>query len=214
MFTGIIQSIGKVANIQKTVSGSQLAINLKALSRKVALGDSVSINGVCLTATKKTGEIVLFDAVRETISRSNLGRLKRGNPVNIELAIRAGEPFGGHFVQGHVDGTGTIYRKYKEGKGFVIEIKTTPQITSQMIEKGSVAIDGISLTITGIGRDKFTIAIIPHTLKHTTLAGKRIGETVNLEADMLGKWLKKLIDPKSVKSSSNPIPREILKQLL
>jgi riboflavin synthase len=214
MFTGIIQSIGKVAAIRKTASGSQLAINLKALSRKVALGDSVAINGVCLTATRKTGETVLFDAVKETITHTNLGKLKRGNQVNIELAIRAGEPFGGHFVQGHVDGTGTISRKYKQGNGHIIEIKTTPQITGQMIEKGSVAIDGISLTITGIGRDKFTIAIIPHTLKHTTLAGKRIGETVNLETDMLGKWLKKLLDPKSVKSSLNPIPREILKQLL
>lgn len=197
MFTGIIQSLGKVTRLQRNPTGINLSINCGILSKKISLSDSVAINGVCLTATKCAGQIVSFDVVKETVTRTNLGKLRIGEKVNLELAIRAGEPFGGHFVQGHIDGTGTIYRKVKADTSYVLEIKTTPLLTEQMIEKGSVAIDGISLTITNVKKDRFSVALIPYTLSHTNLGKKTIGSIVNLEVDILGKWVRKIMESRT-----------------
>jgi len=196
MFTGIIQSIGKVTKLQKTPTGLNITIDCGLLSNKIAVSDSVAINGVCLTATKHTGQNVQFDIVKETISKTSLSKLRIGEKVNLELAIRAGEPFGGHFVQGHIDGIGTISKKGKTANGYILEIKASPELTSQMIQKGSVAIDGISLTIAVLKKNSFTVALIPYTLKYTNLRNKPIGATVNLETDLIGKWIRKSIDLK------------------
>lgn len=202
MFTGIIQSIGKVARLQRTSTGINLSINCGTLSKKISPSDSVAINGVCLTAVKCTGQTIHFDVVKETVNRTNLGKLRIGESVNLELAIRAGDPFGGHFVQGHIDGIGTISRKAKTNEGYILEIKTTSDLTTQMIQKGSVAIDGISLTISGLKKDRFIVSLIPYTLSHTNLNKKSVGATVNLEVDIIGKWVRKTMESKSKSSSS------------
>jgi len=202
MFTGIIQSIGKVARLQRNSAGLNLSINCGTLPKKISPSDSVAINGVCLTATECAGQVVSFDVVKETINRTNLGKLRIGEKVNLELAIRAGEAFGGHFVQGHIDGTGIISRKAKTPEGYILEIKTTLNLINHMIEKGSIAIDGISLTVVSLKKDKFTVALIHYTLSHTNLGEKSVGATVNLEVDIIGKWVRKIMETQS--SGSNP----------
>jgi len=202
MFTGIIQSVGKVARLQRNSAGLNLSINCGTLSKKISPSDSVAINGICLTAVKCAGQVVSFDVVKETINRTNLSKLRIGEKVNLELAIRAGEPFGGHFVQGHIDGIGIIARKAKTTEGYILEIKASQNLINQIIEKGSIAIDGISLTIISLKKDKFTVALIPYTLSHTNLGEKSVGATVNLEVDIIGKWVRKIMETKS--SGNNP----------
>jgi riboflavin synthase len=202
MFTGIIQSIGKIAKLQKTSTGLNITVDCGALSNKIAVSDSVAVNGICLTVTNISGQNVQFDVVKETISKTNLSKLRTGEKVNLEPAIRAGEPFGGHFVQGHIDGIGAITKKGKTAGGYIMEIKASPELTGQMIHKGSIAIDGISLTIMGLKKDRFTVALIPYTLKYTNLGNKPIGAIVNLEADLIGKWIRKSVESKSSSKSS------------
>jgi riboflavin synthase len=204
MFTGIIQHVGKIAKVIK--KGSSLQLTLKADSLgitstkggQVKAGDSIAINGVCLTVTSKSGqknEYFTFDVVPETVKRTTLGKLKAGNRVNIESAIRAGEAFGGHFVQGHIDTTGIISSIKKQGEEYLMQIRCPAKIIESIIEKGSVAVDGVSLTVVNAQSDHFSVALIPFTLTHTILGEKKIGDGVNIELDIIGKWAKRLFSP-------------------
>ncbi|MEW6026762.1 MAG: riboflavin synthase [Planctomycetota bacterium] len=206
MFTGIVQQIGHVLKASKKGSLLQLAVKIPArpdgrsggpsLNKQVKIGDSIAINGVCLTVTSMKSDSFTFDVMAETVKRSTLGSLKTGNKVNTELAILSGEPFGGHFVQGHVDTVGKISSITKQGSNYLMQIACPPETAKLIIEKGSVAIDGVSLTAFDIGSGRFSIALIPHTLKATILGVKKVGDKVNIEADMLGKYIQKLIPQK------------------
>jgi riboflavin synthase len=188
MFTGIVRELGKVEAIEPTDQGLLLRVLAPETSRGVAEGDSVSVSGVCLTAVAVEDGAIGFDVVQETLRRSTLGRLEAGARVNIEPALQAGDPVGGHFVQGHVDGVGRVRQVSAEG----LEIEAGPEIMRYCVEKGSIAVEGVSLTIAGIDETAFTVALVPHTREVTTLG--RVGERdeLNLEVDMLAKYVEKL----------------------
>lgn len=190
MFTGIVRELGDVEAVEEDGQIVRLRIRAPATAAGLALGDSVAVNGVCLTVTGTAGGMVAFDAVPETLRRSSLGRLSTGAKVNIESALRAGEPLGGHFVQGHVDGVGRIRRVDDEG----IEVEAPAEILRYCVEKGSIAVEGVSLTIAALADDGFSVALIPHTKEATTLGRVREGDQVNLEADILAKHVERLLD--------------------
>lgn len=192
MFTGLIEEIGTVRSLARGTVG-RLVVASERLASGVAIGDSVSVSGACLTVTSVSGSEVSFDAVPETISRTTLGDLRPGDKVNLESSLRAGDPIGGHFVQGHVDGVGTIESSRPLGESQVIRVKAGGEVLKYVVEKGSIAVDGISLTVASFDRTGFNIAVIPHTLAATTLHLKRPGDKVNLEADILGKYVEKML---------------------
>ncbi len=193
MFTGIVEAKCRVESARSASGGLRLTLDLSALEGSPALGESVSINGVCLTISSLDGVLAAFDAVEETIARSNLAQLKAGDSVNAERALRVGDRLGGHFVAGHVDGTSTLKSIKKLASSTILTIECEPDLTDYMIEKGSVALEGVSLTLTSVGRGKFSVAIVPHTLEVTTLGDKKRGARLNIEVDMLGKWVRKLL---------------------
>jgi riboflavin synthase len=188
MFTGIIRELGRVEAVEQTEHGVRLVIGGAETAARANIGDSVAVNGVCLTVTEARNGVVGFDAVPETLRRSTLGRLAAGANVNLEPALLTGESVGGHFVQGHVDGMGRIRRVTAEG----LEIEAPPAILRYAVEKGSIAVDGVSLTIAGLDDDAFTVALVPHTKEVTTLGRVAEGDEVNLEVDMLAKYVEKL----------------------
>jgi riboflavin synthase len=195
MFTGIIQETGTVEKIQHGAQSILLTVRAKTSARGLKIGDSVAVNGCCLTATKISSrgkfKTVQFDLLAETWRRTNFQFLKTGSLVNLERPLKFGEELGGHFVSGHIDGAGKILRWEKSGADFVLEISASEKILRYVIEKGSVAIDGISLTVAGVGEKSFCVWIIPHTMKVTALREKKIGDALNLEADLLGKYAEK-----------------------
>jgi riboflavin synthase len=193
VFTGIVRERGTVAAIDGDGAGIRLRIDAPETAREASVGDSVAVNGVCLTVTERDGARLSFDAVPETLSRTALGRLGPGSPVNVEPALRAGEPLGGHYVQGHVDGLGRVRALVSEGGGVRLTIEAPEELLRYFVEKGSVAVDGVSLTIAGLEDDAFEIALIPHTLSETTLAALVPGDPVNLEADVLAKYVERLV---------------------
>src|SRR3989339_315551 len=191
MFTGIVQQIGQIIKTAKNGSLLQLTIKIPSLDKQVKIGDSIAINGVCLTVTAKTGHknTFTFDVMSETAKRTTLTTLKTDNQVNAELAILSGDPFGGHFVQGHIDTVGTISKITKQDNNCMMQITCPPETAMSIIEKGSVAIDGVSLTAFDVRSTRFSIALIPQTLKSTILGVKKVGDKVNIEVDMLGKYI-------------------------
>ncbi|MCM8813957.1 MAG: riboflavin synthase [Candidatus Omnitrophica bacterium] len=188
MFTGIIEEIGVV---RKIVRGPLLHISVGAplVQAGTKAGDSISVNGVCLTAVQCGGALVSFDVVKETQDKTNLGGLRAGDGVNLERAATAATRLGGHIVSGHIDGSGVIAEKKNRPEGCWLKIKTDIRFVRQLIPQGSVAIDGVSLTIADLGDDFFQVVLIPHTLHNTTLAFKELAAPVNLEADMIGKYV-------------------------
>ncbi|HTR40472.1 MAG TPA: riboflavin synthase [Pseudomonadales bacterium] len=192
MFTGIIQETGKVEKIERQTKGIALTVRAGKSVRGLKIGGSLAVNGCCLTATKISAsgkfKLVRFDLLNETWQRTNFQSLKTGSLVNLERPMRAGDEFGGHFVTGHIDGTGTIARWEKSGADHVLDITAPENVMRYIIEKGSIAIDGISLTVAGVSKKSFRVWIIPHTFEVTNLRGRKAGEAVNLEADMLGKY--------------------------
>jgi len=196
MFSGIVEGIAEVKEVQRGVEGMHVKIDLGKFDEGVQIGDSIAINGACLTVTALDGASVQFDLVAETLARTSLGDLESGAKVNIERSIKIGDRLHGHFVQGHVDGVGRISKFDTGPEGGWMEIKTDSALTSQMIHKGSVGIEGISLTIAELNDDLFAIALIPHTLEATTLGGKSAGDRVNIEVDMLGKWVRRILHSK------------------
>lgn len=206
MFTGIVEEIGTVTSMVRGTKSAALTISAKKILEDLRLGDSVATNGVCLTATGIRGNQFTADVMNETLSRSSLGSLKVGSPVNLERAMAANGRFGGHIVSGHIDGTGKISAIKKEDIAIWYTIQTTPQILRYVIEKGSIAIDGISLTVASVAKDSFSVSVIPHTARETILSQKSIGAVVNLENDMIGKYVEKLLP------HSKGITREFLLQ--
>ena len=188
MFTGIVREIGRVEAVEERGESVRLVVRAPETAAAAARGDSVSLAGVCLTAVEVADGTVAFDAVRETLRRSTLGRLETGGGVNVEPALRAGDPLGGHIVQGHVDGVGRIRRVDDEG----IEVEATQDVLRYCVEKGSIAVEGVSLTISGLGESSFTVALIPHTREVTTLGGVAEGDDVNLEVDVIAKYVERL----------------------
>ena len=198
MFTGIIERRGEVVSVEDRPGGREIAIAPLAARdlppwEPIALGESIAVNGVCLTAARlrNGGAAVAFDAVPETLSRTTLGKLGRGDQVNLERSLRAGDRLGGHFVYGHVDGLGSVVGRETQGDQVLFRIGAPPDLVAQTIPKGSVAVDGISLTVIDVDRTRnaFTFAAIPHTLEVTTLGRRVPGDSVNLETDPLGKWV-------------------------
>ena len=210
MFTGIIEEKGTIQAITKGAKSSVLTIQGKLIFGDLKLGDSVAVNGVCLTVANFTENTFMADVMSETLKRSSIGTLKVGSHVNLERAMPANGRFGGHIVSGHIDGTGTISGIKKDDNAILYTIKTPENIMKYIVEKGSIAIDGISLTIAGIGADNFTVSIIPHTAKETILSEKAIGDTVNLENDIIGKYVEKLMGYASEIDSQSSITKEFL----
>jgi len=194
MFTGIVRERGRVASLQEEPEGLRLEIDAPETASQLDVGDSVSISGACLTATAVANGSFSVTAVQETLDRTTLGRLAAGGEVNLETATRAGDPLGGHFVQGHVDAVGRV-ASFEDGR---LRVAAAPEILRYCVEKGSIAVDGVSLTIAGLRDDAFEVALIPHTLEVTTLGALEAGDEVNLEVDVLAKYVERLIDRDTV----------------
>lgn len=203
MFTGIIEEVGTVQAVQHSGNSSFIKIQAQKVLEDVHLGDSIAVNGVCLTVTESDRNTFRADVMNETLERSSLGSLKKGSPVNLERAMSANGRFGGHIVSGHIDGTGIVSAIKNDGIAVWYTINTTPEIMRYIIEKGSVAIDGISLTVARVTDSSFSVSIIPHTAEQTILSYKKTGDIVNLENDIVGKYVEKLIYPESRKSNIN-----------
>ncbi len=192
MFTGIIEGLGSIVMFDKKTSNrsaAKMKIKLDKIAKGLKVGDSVAINGVCLTAVNISKGITEFEMIGETIKKTNLGSLERGDPVNIERSLKVGERLEGHFVLGHVDGVGIISKIEKQTNQVQIWIKIPKELSKHIIKKGSITVDGISLTIVDKLKDQFSVSIIPHTMQVTNLGYKKIGDKVNIETDMLGKYI-------------------------
>jgi riboflavin synthase len=193
MFTGLVEDLGVVTRVDETSDGVRLAVRTK-LASELSEGDSVAVNGVCLTAVGMCGgELFGADVMRETLRRSSLAELEPGSTVNLELAVRAEARLGGHIMQGHVDGVGAVRSITQDGFSRVVEIDADPQLLRYVVEKGSIAVDGISLTVSAVGDDFFAVSLIPETLERTTLGAADVGRPVNLEVDVLAKYVEKLV---------------------
>ena len=197
MFTGIVRELGSVESVDGGAGGVRVRLRAAATAEGAALGDSVALNGVCLTVTAVSGELLAFDAVPETLRRTSLGRLAAGSPVNVEPALRAGEPLGGHIVQGHVDGVGRVRALEPEGDGRRLIVEAPPEILRYCVEKGSIGVEGVSLTIAALGPDAFEIALVPHTLEATTLGSLASGDEVNREVDVIAKYVERLLQARA-----------------
>ena len=193
MFTGIIEVIGTVRGFSRQGEGARVDIGAGALAEGLRTGDSMAVEGACLTVTAVRGDGFTADLSVETLARTTLGRLRVGTRVNLERPLRLGDRLGGHLVTGHVDGVGQIAERVPQGDGEFIRIRFPRELGPLLVMKGSMAVDGISLTVAELSRDAFGVAIIPHTLEHTTLRDKRLGDPVNLEADLLGKHVARLL---------------------
>jgi riboflavin synthase len=197
MFTGIVEEAGTVESIRKTARAVELTVRTRVCGEDLKVGDSLAVNGCCLTVVhlKRAGKarLVRFDLLEETWQRTNLRHCRPGARVNLERSLRADSRLGGHFVTGHVDGVGTIRRWERNGADHVLDIAAPPEVMRYLIFKGSVAVDGISLTVAAVKRKSFRIWIIPHTHEVTALSERRVGDAVNLECDLLGKYVERFI---------------------
>jgi riboflavin synthase len=197
MFTGIVEELGETVAVDDLGDAAQLTVRGPQVTQDVANGDSIAVNGVCLTVASTSGDTFTADVMRETLNRSSLGALAPGTPVNLERSVRLADRLGGHLVQGHVDGTGTIISRTPAEHWDVVRIGLPPgppDLARYVVEKGSVAVDGISLTIVSVSATWFEVSLIPETLKRTTLGAKQPGETVNLEVDVMAKYVEKLLN--------------------
>ncbi|RDV84721.1 riboflavin synthase [Ammonifex thiophilus] len=194
MFTGLVEEVGRVRRIVRGPASAQLEIEARRVLEDLRVGDSVAVNGACLTVTRLGSGSFWADAMAETLRRTNLGELGPGDRVNLERALRLGDRLGGHLVTGHVDGVGRILRKEREDVAWVLSIAAPSQVTPYLIEKGSVAVDGVSLTVVEVKGDIFKVALIPHTADHTVLGSKGPGDKVNLEADLIGKYVRRFLE--------------------
>jgi riboflavin synthase len=194
VFTGIVRERGRVASVDGDGDGIRIRLEAPLTAGEAAIGDSVSLNGCCLTVVEAANGTLAFDAVPETLSRSSLDGLEAGAELNVEPALRAGDPLGGHYVQGHVDGVGRVRSVEPEGEGRRVWLDAPPEVLRYCVEKGSIAVDGVSLTIADLDDAGFAVALIPHTLAATTLGMLVTGAHVNLEADVLAKYVERLVE--------------------
>lgn len=211
MFTGLVETICMVKSIRPSADSTVLAIDLGELAGESKIGDSIAVNGVCLTATGIEGALVSFDVSAETLAKSTLGKLRPAWQVNVERAMKATDRFGGHFVQGHIDGVATIEAIDKHGESADVRFAAAAELLDTMVAKGSVAVDGVSLTIANIDQNGFRIAIIPETLRRTTLGRARAGDCVNIETDIIVKTIKRQLE--NILPKAEPLTAEKLKQL-
>jgi riboflavin synthase len=193
VFTGIIEAIGTVRAFTRRGGEARVGIEVGPLAEGLRPGDSIAVDGACLTVTACKGDGFSCDLSAETLTRTTLGALRVGSRVNLERPLRLGDRLGGHLVTGHVDAVGEIVHRTAQGDGEFRRFRFPSELTPLLVMKGSIAVDGISLTVAELGRDTFGVAVIPHTLRHTTLGGKRVGDPVNLEADLLGKHVARFL---------------------
>lgn len=202
MFTGIIEEVGSVRQVIAGSVSGEIAIKAKKVLEQTKIGDSIAVNGACLTVTRLMKDGFTADVMPETLRKTNLGKLKNGDPVDLERAMPADGRFGGHIVSGHIDGTGRIKSMKNEGNAVWVTIEAAADIISLIVEKGSIAIDGISLTVAKVSDNDFQVSIIPHTGSETILLGKKAGELVNLENDIIGKYVEKLLSNRGTNINS------------
>jgi riboflavin synthase len=195
MFTGLIEVLGTVRHIEAAGAGRNLLITAPGMALELTVGESVAVNGACLTVVEHDDERCRFQVGPETLLRTNLGELTAGDRVNLERSLRVSDRLGGHLVQGHVDGLGRVAERSQQGEWETVWFSCPPVLAAQMVSKGSVAVDGVSLTLVDVAADRFSVALIPHTLANTTLGFKQPGATVNLETDLLGKYVWKALGP-------------------
>jgi len=213
MFTGIVEEIGVVQRIQKGAKSSVLAVRGAIIFNDLHIGDSVAVNGVCLTAASCSNNIFTADVMHETLSRSSLGNLKTGSRVNLERAMPANGRFGGHIVSGHIDGAGVITKIKRDDNAVWYTIKAADNIMKYIVEKGSIAIDGVSLTVARVTSGSFSVSIIPHTARSTVLSEKSLGDAVNLENDIVGKYVEKLMGYEQAQKPQSNITKDLLIEL-
>lgn len=200
MFTGLVEELGTVQMVKAVGPGLRLSVKAAVVGKDAALGDSIAVNGCCLTVVKKERGLLTFDAGEETLNRTNFSRLEKGSRVNLERSLAMGERLGGHLVTGHIDSTGTLIKRRDEGEWSSLTIRVPSRTARQMASKGSVAVDGVSLTLVSVDGDRFSVAIIPHTLKNTTLGDMRVGDVVNIETDLLAKYVERQLESRKPES--------------
>lgn len=202
MFTGLVEATGKLLEIERGARSARLTISAPALRPDAKIGDSVALNGCCLTVidVSASWDALTFDAIPETLDRTNLGELRPGDGVNLERPLAANARLDGHFVQGHIDGVGIIRSINPDENAVIMEIEAPERLRRYFVEKGSVAVDGVSLTVAAVGRTSFTIWTIPHTREVTTLGSRAVGDRVNLECDLLGKYIERLLEARGALS--------------
>ena len=210
MFTGIVEELGTIRSIRRGAASAVLSIGAEAVLSDLRIGDSVAVNGVCLTATGVDGSGFTADVMHETLQRSSLGALGPGSRVNLERAMAADGRFGGHIVSGHIDGTGTIAERRRDDNAVWYTVSASPALLRYIVEKGSVAIDGISLTVASVEADRFSVSVIPHTAAVTLLGAKGPGDVVNLETDIIGKYVERLLRPADTPAARSGISLEFL----
>jgi riboflavin synthase len=193
VFTGIVKELGIVVSSGEAAGGRELLVRAPKTAARAGVGDSIAVDGCCLTATALDADAIVFHAVPETIARTTLGSLEPGARVNVEPALRAGDELGGHYVQGHVDAVGRIQSVEAEGEGLRVFVEAPDDVLRYCVVKGSITVDGVSLTVAELGEDAFAVALVPHTLEATTLSALRPGQAVNLEADVLAKYVEALV---------------------
>ncbi len=192
MFTGLIETLGTIQDVQTEATGKRIRI-AASIAKELAMGESVAVNGVCLTVVEHDDSVFVLQVGPETLARTNLGALKVASRANLERSLRLTDRLGGHLVQGHVDGTGTITNRVAQGDWDLVWFGCAPELAAQMIPKGSIAVDGISLTLVDVNAEGFSVALIPHTLEQTTLGTKKVGDAVNLEIDLIAKYVLKFV---------------------
>ncbi|HEX9154135.1 MAG TPA: riboflavin synthase [Nitrospira sp.] len=205
MFTGIVEEMGAVTSLDRTLAGTRMTILASTVMGDLKIGDSVSVNGTCLTVVTKGEHGFVVEVSPETLSVTTMGQLTPGAPVNLERAMKLNERIGGHLVAGHVDGVGTIRSRHQEGNAIFFTIEAPSEILRYCVVKGSITVDGISLTINEVADHSFSVAIIPHTAKVTTLGLKQVNDTVNLESDLIGKYVERLLQERSQLPKTTPI---------
>lgn len=216
MFTGIIEEQGQIRSVSLGGNSGKISVRAEKVLEGTKVGDSIAVNGVCLTVVLLQKDGFTADVMAETVRRSNLGHLRPGDKVNLERAMEAGGRFGGHIVSGHIDGTGTIVSLRKEENAVWVGIRAEPEIMRLVIEKGSICIDGISLTVAAVGTDNFQVSVIPHTGEETTLLKKQPGDMVNLENDIVGKYVERLMGLREAENnhSQGSLTMDQLKEFL
>lgn len=210
MFTGIVEEVGTVARVKRGQHSAVLAIRAETVLEGARIGDSIAVNGVCLTVAALGGGSFSADVMHETLDRSALAGLAPGAPVNLERAMPANGRFGGHIVAGHVDGVGIIRRVRRDGTAIWYTVEAASEVLRYVVEKGSIAMDGISLTVAAVSEAEFSVSAIPHTVAQTVLRARRAGDLVNLEADIIGKYVEKLLRPAPERQLGSAITREFL----
>ncbi|UUO08711.1 riboflavin synthase [Blastopirellula sp. J2-11] len=191
MFTGLVETLGSIVAVTRQGPGVLMLVECGLVAEGAAIGDSVAINGCCLTVIEISGSQLAFEAGEETLSKTNLGKLAGGDAVNLERALRAGDRLGGHYVTGHVDGVGQVDERQDDAEWSKFWFRVAPELALQMAAKGSVAVDGVSLTLVDVEEKRFSVALIPHTLSVTTLGGRQVGDAVNIETDLLAKYVER-----------------------